>query len=61
MLDIAEPFVVGAVVRAGAGAPELVVVLLAVKLTQHILRLAAQDEPVGPGEISSARPSPERS
>jgi hypothetical protein len=38
ILDIAEPFLVGAVQRAGAGAPEVAAVLVAVKVTQHVLR-----------------------
>jgi len=38
ILDLAEPLLVGAVQRAGAGAPEVVAVLVVVKVTQHVLR-----------------------
>lgn len=44
VLDVAEPFLVGAAQRAGAGAPEVLAVLVAVKMAQQVLRHVASDD-----------------
>ncbi|GDY29058.1 hypothetical protein [Gandjariella thermophila] len=41
-LDLAEPVLVGAAQRAGAGAPEMLAVLVAVKMVQQVLRHVAE-------------------
>jgi hypothetical protein len=48
VLDLAEPLLVGAAQRAGAGAPEVLAVLVAVKAAQEVLRHVADEGGVTP-------------